>query len=91
VLTTDQKGAIAETAIAHQAAKLGIGVVRSCRRTREGMIHRPYTAEEIDLIIGYCAELERMFLIPPELFSSCRQMVQLRLHPTLNNQSLRIH
>jgi hypothetical protein len=28
VLTTDQKGAIAETAIAHEAAKLGIGVLK---------------------------------------------------------------
>jgi PD-(D/E)XK endonuclease len=28
VLTTDQKGAIAESAIAHEAAKLGVGVYR---------------------------------------------------------------
>jgi hypothetical protein len=29
VLTTNQKGAIAETAIAHEAIKLGIGVYHS--------------------------------------------------------------
>ena len=28
MLTTDQKGAIADTAIAHEAAKLGIGVLK---------------------------------------------------------------
>jgi hypothetical protein len=31
MLTTNQKGAAAETAIAHEAIKLGIGVYRSSR------------------------------------------------------------
>lgn len=85
-LTTDQKGAIAESAIVHIAIKLGIGVYkplheggrydlilevgprllrvqckwaprdgdvvvvrcRSCRRTRDGLRHRAYTAAEVD-------------------------------------------
>jgi hypothetical protein len=32
MLTTNQKGAIAETAIAHEAVKLGIGVYRPLAR-----------------------------------------------------------
>ena len=83
-LTTDQKGAVAETAIVHEAVKLGIGVFKpltdgerydlvfdtgatllrvqckwapkhgdvvivrcySTRRTRSGLVRRPYTADE---------------------------------------------
>jgi hypothetical protein len=43
VLTTNQKGAIAETAIAHEAIKLGIGV------------YRPYIDERVDFLfdLGY--------------------------------------
>jgi len=86
IVTTNQKGAIAETAIVHEAIKLGIDVYRpvmeggrydllldldprlvrvqckwaarygdaivircgSCRRTRDGLLHRPYRPEEID-------------------------------------------
>ena len=99
VLTTDQKGNIAETAIVEHATRLGIAVyrpvgeggrfdmfflfpsgriarvqckwaqrqggvvvVRSCssRRTATGMRRRPYTADEIDAIAAYCAELDRV-------------------------------
>jgi PD-(D/E)XK endonuclease len=122
-LTTDQKGAIAETALAHAAAKLCIpvyapvseggrydlifdvgssllrvqckwavrlgGVVmircRSCRRSRAGIVHRSYTTEEIDLIAGYCAELDKCYVIPfAEYFR--RGGIHLRLEPTKNNQ-----
>jgi PD-(D/E)XK endonuclease len=101
VLTTDQKGAIAEAAIALAAIELGIGVSRplgderydlvfdlgtrflrvqckwasregeivlvrsySCRRTRDGLLRRPYSTDEIDAVAAYCAELDRCYLLP---------------------------
>lgn len=122
MLTTDQKGAIAEAAIAHAAVKLGIGVARpivptrydyifdlgdrflrvqcksavrrgevvvvwcrSRRRGRDGMITRPYTAEEIDAIAAHCDELDRCYLLP---LDQClrRVSINLRLAPTRNGQ-----
>jgi hypothetical protein len=47
MLTTDQKGAIAELAIARAAAELGIGVWGA------------YTVERYDLIFDLCPELRR--------------------------------
>jgi PD-(D/E)XK endonuclease len=122
VLTTDQKGVIAELAIAREAADLGIGVwsaytierydlifdlrpkllrvqckwacryddvviVRcySCRRNREGLLRRIYSADEIDAFAAYCADLDRCFLLPLEVFGA-RKQIALRLSPTRNNQ-----
>jgi PD-(D/E)XK endonuclease len=122
VLTTDQKGAIAEAAIALGAIELGIGVSRplgderydlifdlrarflrvqckwasrdgeivrvrsySCRRTRDGLIRRPYSTEEIDAVAAYCAELDRCYLVPGQLFGG-RAVIHLRLGPTRNSQ-----
>ncbi|HEX5246385.1 MAG TPA: group I intron-associated PD-(D/E)XK endonuclease [Gaiellaceae bacterium] len=48
MLTTNQKGAIAETAIAHEAIKLGIGV------------YRPYGDERYDLIFDLRPKLLRV-------------------------------
>ena len=126
-LSTDQKGAIAESAIAHAAAKLCIPVYapvseggrydlifdvdsqllrvqckwavrrgdvvlirfKSCRRSRAGLIHRSYTTDEIDLIAGYCAELDQCYALPfAEFFR--RSGIYLRLNPTRNNQHQRI-
>ena len=122
MLTTNQKGAVAETAVIHEAIKLGIGVykpiadertdfildvdgqlvrvqckwavrhgdviiirTRRCRRARSGVIHRSYTAEEIDVIAAYCAETETCYLLPHEM-SVGRAAVSLRLEPPRNNQ-----
>jgi hypothetical protein len=123
VLTTDQKGAVAELAIANAAARLGVGVFkpltdgerydrifdfrpklvrvqckwatrhgdvviircRSCRRTREGLLHRAYTRDEVDAIAGYCSELDRSYFVPLERFEG-RSALQLRLVPARNNQ-----
>ena len=128
MLTTDQKGAIAESAIVHEAIKLGIGVFkpltdgerydlifdlrprlmrvqckwarrdgdvvivrcRSCRRTRDGLVHRGYTRTEVDAIAGYCAELNRSYLVPIDRFEGMSDL-QLRLAPARNNQRLRIN
>jgi hypothetical protein len=124
VLQTGQKGAIAESAIAHEAIKLGVEVwvplavsrsdllfdigerflrvqckwasrygeivvVRcySARRTRDGLRRRTYSSDEVDLIGAYCDELDRCYLLPPELFSG-RNQIHLRLSPGKNNQKL---
>jgi hypothetical protein len=123
MLTTDQKGAAAELAIAYLAAELGVGVFkpltdgerydlifdfrprlvrvqckwasrldevlvircRRCRRTRAGLLHRSYTADEIDAIAAYSGELRRAFFLPVGLLAG-RSTVQLRLSPSRNNQ-----
>jgi len=128
VLTTDQKGAVAELAIAHAAAELRVGVFkpltdgerydlifdlrpellrvqckwacrhgdvviircRSCRRAREGLVHRGYTLDEVDAIAGYCAELDRCYFVPLDRFEG-RSALQLRLVPARNNQQLGIN
>jgi hypothetical protein len=125
VLTTDQKGTIAETAIVAKAIRYGLHVYRpvndglrwdllfgsdtallrvqckwarrrgdivivgtvSARRTRYGIVQRTYSRDEIDVIAAYCAELDRAFLIPPDVFDSHPE-VWLRLAPTKNNQRI---
>jgi hypothetical protein len=127
VVTTDQKGAIAETAIVHAAAKLGIGVFKpltdgerydlifdlrpelirvqckwaarhddvvavrfySCRRSRDGLVKRGYSADEIDAFAAFCADVECCYFFPIDEFVD-RTGVQLRLGPARNNQKLGI-
>ena len=128
MLTSDQKGAIAETAIIHAAIKLGVNVYRpvveggrydmiievesqllrvqcksapkhgdvvllrcySARRNRNGLLRRFYAEGEIDAFAAYCAELDRCYLLPFELFAG-RTQVHLRLGPCRNNQNLGIN
>jgi hypothetical protein len=123
-LTTDQKGAIAETALMHAAARLCIPVYapvceggrydlifdvgsklfrvqckwavhlgdvvmirgRSCRRSRSGLVHRSYTTDEIDLIAGYCAQLEQCYVVPFARFFR-QSSLYLRLTPPKTNQA----
>jgi len=123
VLTTDQKGAIAESAIVYAAATHGVGVYKpvfdggrcdlifearstllrvqckwaprhgdvvivrcySCRRARDGLKKRAYTAAEVDVIAAYCLDLGRCFLVSAERFDG-RSGLQLRLAPSRNNQ-----
>ena len=127
MLTTDQKGTIAETAIIAKAIQFGLDVyrpindglrwdllfglhtaflrvqckwasrrgdvvvvgTRSARRTREGIVRRTYSRDEIEVIAAYCAELDRIFLIPPDVFDG-HPVVWLRLAPTKNNQQIGI-
>ena len=58
----------------------------SARRTINGMLNRPYTADEVDLVAAYCASIDRCFVLPPELFGG-RRHVHLRLRSARNNQS----
>jgi hypothetical protein len=123
MLTTDQKGAVAELAIARQAAELGIGVwaaytierydlifdlrpqlmrvqckwasrygdvviVRcySNRRSRDGLLRRLYSPDQIDAFAAYCADTNRCYFLPLTTFGG-RSTIQLRLAPTRNNQA----
>jgi hypothetical protein len=123
VLTTNQKGAIAEAAITCAALRAGVAVYRpvaeggradlifevgerllrvqcksatlegavvvikcySSRRAPEGFRKRCYTADEVDLIAAYCADLDRCFALPMHGFDG-RSHVQLRIEATRNNQ-----
>jgi PD-(D/E)XK endonuclease len=35
----------------------------SCRRSKNGLIRRIYSAEEVDAFAAYCAELDRCFFL----------------------------
>ena len=61
----------------------------SNRRTREGLVRRLYTPEEIDAFAGYCQELDRSFLMPIEQFRTYE--IRLRLSAPRNNQRRGIH
>ncbi len=58
---------------------------RSCRRTREGLLHRRYTPDEIDAFAAYCADTDRCYYLPIKRFSYSRA-IRLRLGPTRSNQ-----
>jgi PD-(D/E)XK endonuclease len=75
------------------AARDGSVVIVRCystRRTRDGFVKRPYTAEEVDAIVAYCPDLDRCFFLPPSLFAN-KPYIQLRLSPTRNNQERGVH
>jgi hypothetical protein len=128
MMTTDQKGAIAEMGITWHATQSGLDVYRpvseggrydlifdfgrrlwrvqckwvsrdgdvlivrcySARRTREGLMRRLYSSDEIDAFAAYSAELDRCFFLPIEKFAG-KGNIQLRLGPTRNNQRLGIN
>jgi hypothetical protein len=75
------------------AARCGAVVIvrcRSGRRTRHGIVMRPYTRQEIDAFAAYCAELERCFFLPIDRFSG-RTAISLRLGLPRNNQRLGVN
>jgi hypothetical protein len=129
MLSTDQKGNIAEAAIALAATRLDIDVYRpvgeggrydmildlgrdllrvqckwaaragdvilvrcySSRRSAGGkLVTRRYSTDEVDAFGAYSRDLDRCFLLPPELWAN-RRLVQLRIAPTRNNQARRIN
>src|SRR5437763_360912 len=53
------------------------------RCTPRGYVRTTYTAQEIDLIGVYCAELDRCFLIPMSVVED-KYAIQLRLTPARN-------
>lgn len=58
---------------------------RSNRYTPAGQIQRVYTAEEIDAVAVYCADLDRCYLLPVGLVAG-KHVVHLRLCAPRNNQ-----
>jgi prevent-host-death family protein len=59
--------------------------VGGSRIATTGRIHRTYNEREVDLLAVYCGELERSYLLPPEVFVG-RHALQLRLAPSRNKQ-----
>jgi hypothetical protein len=62
----------------------------STRRTRDGLIRRPYEPGQVDAYAAYCLELDRCYFLPYEAFPG-RTQIQLRVANTRNNQRLRIN
>ncbi len=63
----------------------------SARRSAGGkFVTRRYTTNEVDAFAAYSPDLDRCFLLPPELWAD-RRLVQLRVAPALNNQVRRIN
>jgi prevent-host-death family protein len=58
--------------------------------TPTGYEHRPYKADEIDLVAVYCGELDRCYLLPHELVIG-RRGIWLRLTPPRNGQRASIN
>ncbi|HEY8030397.1 MAG TPA: group I intron-associated PD-(D/E)XK endonuclease [Gaiellaceae bacterium] len=85
MLTTDQKGVVAEMSIAHEAFKLGIGVLKH-RRAHEGLRRSVYKVSEIDAFALHCPDLDRCYLVPIAELDG-RHCLHLRLSPTRNNQA----
>jgi hypothetical protein len=46
---------------------------------------RTYTADDVDAIVAYCADLDACFVLMPNEFEGRRQL-HLRLSPSRNNQ-----
>ena len=80
MLSSDQKGAIAESAIVHAAVLLRIGVLKPLT---EGV--RYDLAFDLDAIAAYCPETELCYLLPSALVAGRREL-SLRLDPTRNGQ-----
>ncbi len=60
---------------------------RTCRRSATGYVRGTYSDEEIDAVAGFCAGLDRCYLIPIAEVDG-RQLIDLRLRPTRNNQAV---
>jgi prevent-host-death family protein len=127
-MNPSQKGAIAETAIAAEATRLGFGVfrpvadggrsdlifevggelvriqcktavrrgevvaihTRTSRRTATGYLRGAYTAEEVDVVAGYCGELGRCLAVPISEIPASGS-IHLRLSPPRNGQRAGLH
>jgi PD-(D/E)XK endonuclease len=62
----------------------------SNRRSRDGLVRRSYSSEEIDAFAAFCPVTVRCYFLPLETFEN-RIAIQLRLRPTRNNQAARIN
>ena len=62
----------------------------SARRTRDGLVRRLYSPDEIEAYAAFCPENGKCYYLPIELFPG-RSQIQLRLAPALNGQRARIN
>jgi PD-(D/E)XK endonuclease len=69
-----------------------IVVVRCCstRRSRSGLVRRPYEPGEVDAFAAYCPDLDRCYYLPFDVFRP-RSQIQLRLEPSKNNQRIGVN
>jgi PD-(D/E)XK endonuclease len=128
-MSTNRKGAIAETAITAEATRFRIDVYRpvaeggrfdlifafpdsslarvqckwanlvkgvvivrsySCRRARDGLVTRSYTANEIDALAAYCSDNERCYYLPVAMVAN-RRTLHLRVAAAANNQECAVN
>lgn len=55
-----------------------------------GYVRSKYTADEIDIVAVYCAELDRVYLVPIADIAG-RGFLHLRLQPARNNQAMLVN
>jgi PD-(D/E)XK endonuclease len=58
---------------------------RTCRRGPTGYIRGGYTRNDVDLVVGYCADTRRCYAVQPAVFED-HPVISLRLAPAKNNQ-----
>jgi hypothetical protein len=63
---------------------------RTSRVTTAGHVRGTYSADEIDAVAGYCAALDRVYLLPIAEVAG-KSMTHLRLAPAKNNQAINVH
>ena len=64
---------------------------RTCRHTPiNGYVRTTYSPDEVDLVAGYCADLDKVYAFPVAAFPG-QSMVDLRVEPARNNQSLLVN
>jgi hypothetical protein len=90
---------MAEAAIAKDAIRLGVGVyapygdercdlarLYSARRSREGLVRRLYSRDDIDAFAIYAAATDKCYWLDASEFAH-RSQVFLRMSATRNNQA----
>jgi hypothetical protein len=57
----------------------------STRRARDGLRKRVYTADDTDVVVAYCRDLDRCFVLGTSRFARHPE-TRLRIRPCRNNQ-----
>ena len=71
-------------ALDREAAVIKVNL-QTCRHTPSGYVYGSYSADEIDAVAVYCADLDRCYLLPISLVAG-RRSIFLRLSPPRNGQ-----
>jgi hypothetical protein len=66
------------------------GALQTSRRTLDGYHRTTYSAQEVDAVALYCAELDKCYLIPIAVADG-KRVIHLRLDPCKNNQQQSIN